>query len=158
MGLDMSVGHGSGVIDRAWTDQLLAIVRKYREFNNDFNVPLGAGSNKAGDKTYYDRNIPTTYKQKGGRDMPVWLYWSAHELVEKAMIDFFRKIGVPENELYLPAHAVATAAELAAVQDDGYDINQYDVFGDKELKIAAKHNLGDDTPPDIEPAPYESKG
>lgn len=154
----MSVGHGSGVIDRAWTDKALAIVRKYRELNQEFNVPLGAGSAQNAVRWYLDRSIEKSYQQRGGRKVEMWLYWGLHEMVEQALIKLFRELGVPEDELYLPAHAIATAGELAALQDDGYDVNQYDDVSSKELKIAAKHDLGDDTPPDIEPAPYESKG
>ena len=68
------------------------------------------------------------------------------EFVEKALLD----TGMP----YLPAHAAATATEIACAKDDGIDIDAYDAFFDRWEKVAARHKLGDDTPPDIETKPY----
>jgi hypothetical protein len=143
----VSIGSGSGVIDRAWTDALVKQILSECTINRDFNVPLGAGSSQDGQTIYIDKSIPNSYKQKGGAVVPSDHYVAVHEYVEKRLLDAGIK--------YLPAHASATATELAAVQDDGFDVNQYDTFFDKWLKVAAKHKLGDDTPPDLELKPYE---
>ena len=134
--MTVSVGHGSGVIDTAWTDALVAHIRAKVTIDRSYNVPLAGGISQDGRTVYVDRAIPDDYDP----------YLAVHEFVEKQLLD----AGIP----YLPAHAVATAAELAAVKDDGIDVDDYDAFWDRWEKVAAKHQLGDDTPPDIEKKPY----
>jgi hypothetical protein len=145
----MSVGHGSGVIDKAWLDQAIADVEKSTTFNHVFNIPLGGGSSKDGKTIYMDASIPASYQQRGGQQVDVTKYLRLHEWTEKRLLD--------AGMTYLPAHGIATAAEIAAVQDDGLDVNQYDSFWTKQLKVAAKHELGDGTPPNLELAPYQEK-
>jgi hypothetical protein len=132
----VSIGHGSGVIDKAWTDRLVAQISRETTINRDYNVPLAGGISNDGKTIYIDRAIPDDYDA----------YVSVHEFVEKRLLD----AGID----YLPAHAAATATELAAVQDDGIDIDKYDAFWDKWEKVAAKHKIGQDTPPDLEMKPY----
>jgi hypothetical protein len=133
----MSIGSGSGVIDKAWTDALIKQIRAETTINRDYNVPLAAGSSKDGKTIYIDRSIPTTFDR----------YVSVHEFVEKRLLD--------GGIAYAPAHAAATAAELACVKDDGVSIDDYDSFFDRWEKVAARHKLGDGTPPDLETRPYE---
>lgn len=151
----MSIGQGSGDIDRKWLDTLIRFVTTYRKFNHVFNVPLAGGSSMDNKVTYEDQAIPTEYTQTGGQKVEAWKYLSVHEFIEKILIDAFIKMGFPENEVYLPAHGAATAVELAAVQDDGLDVKQYDRFWGQWEKFAAKHELGDGTPPNLELAPYK---
>jgi hypothetical protein len=132
----VSIGHGSGVIDKAWTDRLVAQVRAETTLNRDYNVPLAGGISTDGKTIYVDKAIPDDYDD----------YLRVHEFVEKRLLDS----GID----YLPAHAAATAAELAAVEDDGIDIDEYDRFWDRYEKVAAKHKIGQDTPPDLEMKPY----
>jgi len=143
----MSVGHGSGIIDKAWTDELVEHILADFRFDHSFNIPLAGGSSQDATTVYMDKAIPLGYVQRDGKEVPAWHYLCVHEAVEKWLLD----AGLP----YLPAHAAATAVEIAAVENDGYDVNQYDAFWSKQEKVAARHNLGDGTPPDLETKPYE---
>jgi len=143
----VSIGHGSGVIDKAWLDKLIADIEQQTMFDHTYNVPLAGGSSKDGKTIYMDQAIPTTYTQRGGAIVDVTRYLRVHEYVEKRLID--------AGNGYLASHGAATAVELAALQDDGYDVGQYDAFWSKWEKVAAKHKLGDGTPPDLELKPYE---
>lgn len=133
----MSIGHGSGKIDKAWTDAALAFIKSNCRIDRSYNVPLAGGISQDARTVYIDQAIPDTYDA----------YVAVHEYVEKRMLD----AGMD----YLPSHAIATAAEIACVQDDGIDVNEYDRFWQRWEKVAARHKLGDNTPPDLETKPYE---
>jgi len=143
----VSIGQGSGEIETGWTDGLITWLLEHFRFDHTFNVPLGGGSSPDGNVLYLDKAIPINYVQRNDARVPAWRYLCVHEGVEKMLLDN----GVP----YLPAHACATAIELACVADDKFDVAQYDTFWNAQLKVAAQHKLGDGTPPDIEMAPYE---
>lgn len=145
----MSVGHGSGIIERAWTDQLLEFVQSEHRLDHSFKVPLGGGSSADGSIIYMDSRIPKTYTQgRGKKEVPAWRYLMLHEWQEKVDIDK----GVP----YAAAHAAATAIELAALEDDGFDVDDYDQFWSSWLPQVEKTKLGDGTPPDLDLHAYEN--
>lgn len=144
----MSVGHGSGVIDKAWIDAAIAFIAEDVRFDHSFNIPLGGGSSADGSVIFMDKRIPKSYRQRNNKEVQAWRYLCLHEFVEKRLID----AGMP----YTPAHACATAAELAAVQDDGFSVDEYDSFWSHYLDIVEKTKLGDDTPPDLDMHAYEN--
>lgn len=151
----MSVGHGSGIIEKSWTDELIGLLLEYVRFDHGYNIPLGGGSSVDGSPIYGDKSIPMEYVQKNGKKVAVWHYLMVHEFVEKAIIDALLKHGVPDDKVYTPGHAVGTAAELAAAEDDGVNIDEYDGFYDHWLPVAEKKKLGDGTPPDLDLHAYE---
>lgn len=145
----MSVGHGSGVIEKSWIDDAIKFILEDCRLDHTHKIPLGGGSSTDGSIIFQDVRIPRTYKQKNGKQVDVFKYLALHEFVEKRLID----AGMP----YTPAHACATAAELAAVQDDGMSITEYDDFWDHWLPIVGKTKLGDGTPDDLDMHAYEDQ-
>lgn len=144
----MSVGHGSGIIEKSWIDEAITFITSETRFDHSFKVPLGGGSSTDGGVIYMDARVPKTYPQKNGKEVPAWKYLCIHEYVEKRLID----AGMD----YTPAHACATACELAALQDDGYSIDEYDHFFDVWLPQVETTKLGDGTPPDLDLHAYEN--
>lgn len=136
---------GSGTVKKSWADQAVADATA-RAFVQTFNVPLAGGISKDAKTVYMDKAIPRTYTQRDGKVVPVWKYLCVHEFTEKCLLD--------AGWSYDPAHALATFAEEGCVKADGYDTAQYNAFWDDYEPVAAKHKLGDDTPPDLELKPY----
>lgn len=129
----MSVGHGSGVIDRAWSDALDADIQRKVTINRNYNVPLAAGISADGKTVYIDHRIPPIYDR----------YLIVHE--------YYEWLGLEQGFAYLPAHGAATAVEITTAENDKVDISKYDKFFDKWCKVTARTAWGDNTPPDMHP-------
>lgn len=146
----MSVGHrtGSGAIEPGWLDEQIAEIGELTRLDHSKYVPLGGGSSKDGTIIYMDSRIPKTFRQRNGKECPVFKFLMIHEWWEKRAIDAGMK--------YTPAHSGATAVELTAVQDEGYSVKEYDDFWDHWLLIVEKTELGDGTPEDLDMHAYEN--
>lgn len=154
----MSIGHGSNIIEKSWTDDLLNLINRYTKLDHSHNVPLAGGISKSAATVYLDQAIPQSYLERGvGKRVPASKYLRIHEFVEKAVMDALVKLGANPRDVYLPAHAVGNAAEEAAVENDGYMLSEYGRFWDKWIPVAAKHKLGDGTPQNLELKPYENE-
>lgn len=88
-------------------------------------IPYGAGYNHpVGTETrklYIDSRIPETFKSKTTGLVNVHKYLEIHEFTEEVVEDEF-------DLRYQPAHAIATAAEHAALKQDGHDPDEYEAF------------------------------
>jgi len=74
-----------------------------------------------------------------------------HELLEKALIDFY-------SLKYEYAHKIATEEELAAVKKAGINVEKYKEFYRRPIVQAAEHEHDGNSPPDLEHKQYAESG
>lgn len=115
--------------------------------NTAYHVPYGAGYNKRGDTIYIDSRIPKYMTTKKGTRVNVYHYLILHELIEEQLEHYLAY-------KYQEAHALATRAERAAVEQDGYvRWAEYQKWMGGHLERCRAQF--DQIPPDLDLEPYE---
>lgn len=114
--------------------------------NNKFCIPYLAGTNKKSTVVYVDKHFNPIMKD--GTNVMAFLVH--HELLEKALIDFF-------GLNYDYAHKIATESELNMVKKAGIDIQTYKDFYKVPIKKSEAEHTGN-APSDLEIKQYADSG
>ena len=115
------------------------------KINYKYNVPFIAGYNMSGTVIYIDKRLP---KVIPGTKIAIEKYLAVHEELEQRLEDMM-------GFSYPEAHAIATAAELAAVKHDGYSAAEVKAYNDfyKTWTKSCRQSF-DSLPADLDLDPY----
>jgi len=135
--------------DTAFSDEeLLKAVEKIKEdvkIDRSYDIPYIAGYSTDGKTIYIDKDLPEQLEIED-KKYNVDPFLILHESVEKSLLK--------ELDLdYQLAHQIALRAEIAAVKAAGIDIDIYNEFMKKYVKIAGDKSL-DNVPKDLDKTPY----
>lgn len=146
----MSVGDQNTKYDidpKEFDKAINALGTLHVKFNSDFDVPYLAGTSIDGKTIYRDHNTGDGYTQKDGKKVNTDRYFCVHERVEDALLK--------EDFPYILAHQLATRCEYAAVQSDGFDIDEYDDNTQKMVQTAETRKIYPNCPVDLLLTPYK---
>lgn len=121
-------------------------LNKKIDINNQYCVPYLAGTNKDSSVMYIDKHFNPTMDD-GTSVLP---FLKIHEVVEKALIDFYKL-------KYAYAHKIATEEELLAVKKAGINVDKYKEFYHNPI-VQSEHEHDGKSPPDLEHKQYEDSG
>lgn len=126
-------------------DDLLRAVHVDR----DHSIGYAGGYSKDGKTIYVDSEIDTNFKL-GGKKVDVIKFLVVHECVEKALMETY-------DLDYVPAHALATAAEDAVVAAifGPAAVASYGKQWEAQIAKVTKRGEHPDPPDDLDPRPYE---
>jgi hypothetical protein len=119
-----------------------------------FDIPYVAGYSENGRHIYIDKDMPEGYvsKKEKGAFVATDRYLIVHEGIEKILLMYFKSFN-PIPHLYQLAHQIALRVEKLAVETDGHDWDEYNVFMAEWIKEIAEIEITN-IPIDIDLEPY----
>jgi hypothetical protein len=136
------------ISDDALADVVVALQRRIRKIDRNYDIPYIAGYSRDGSTVFIDRHMPRSFAYRG-RWVQTDRFLVTREIIEKALID--------ELHLhYLHAHQVALRTEQAAVRAAGIAWKDYNRF-----TKANEKKIGDErlvrVPRDLDLTPYRDE-
>ena len=130
----------------------MGVLLKSVKVNTKYSIPYVAGYSIDGKTIYIDSGIPKEYKD-GKKIYDIHRYLKIHEIIEKTLLDKFKKNGMT----YFYAHQVALRAEKAAVEADGWNWESYNKFCEFYIK-SDEHEDIKSIPKHLDLEPYIDSG